>query len=332
MPKGSALTDHQKGQIDALIVSKKNSIRSIAKLIGKSDRVVRNYLKDRQNYGKKKRSGRRSSLTSRDKSHIIRLAGDKNISAAKIKAQLNLKQSTTTIWRVINSCDHLKREKRDCKPALKPHHKIARLKWAKDCMTWSSEWEKIIFSDEKKFNLDDPDGLQYYWRDIRKPKQKCKKRIHGGGSVMVWGAIGSKGKSNLVIINTRMNSNDYTEMLSLHLLPFGKRIAGKNWIYMNDNAAIHCSKHTKSWFTDNQVDVLSWPALSPDLNPIENVWGILSRKVYEGGRQFDDVNSRKNTILVAWEEISVDYIKTLIDSMPNRIYKVILNKGNSIDN
>ena len=97
MPKGTALTDHQKGQIDALILSKKNSIRSIAKEIGKSDRVVRNYLKDRENYWKKKRSGRRSSLTSRDKSHIIRLAGDKTISAAKIKAQLKLTQSTTTV-------------------------------------------------------------------------------------------------------------------------------------------------------------------------------------------------------------------------------------------
>ena len=110
---------------------------------------MRNYLKDLENYGKKKRSGRRSSLTSRDKSHIIRLAGDKTISAAKIKAQLKLTQSTTTVRRVINSCNHLKREKRDFKPALKSHHKIARLKWARDHMTWSSEWKKIIFSDEK---------------------------------------------------------------------------------------------------------------------------------------------------------------------------------------
>ena len=303
MPKWTALTGHQKGQIDALIVSKKNSIRSITKVIGKSDRVVRNYLKDRENYGKKKRSGRLPSLTSRDKSHIIRLAGDKTISAAKINAQLKLTQSTTTIWRVINSCNHLKREKRDCKPALKSHHKIARLKWARDHMTWSSEWKKIIFSDEKKFNLDGPDGLRYYWRDIRKPKQKSKKRVHGGASVMVWGAVGSKGKSNLVIISTRMNSNDYTEVLSLHLLPFGQQIAGENWIYMNDNAPIHCSKYTKSWFADNQVDVISWPALSPVLNPIENVWGMLTRKVYEGGRQFDDINSLKNAILIAWEEI-----------------------------
>ena len=151
-------------QIDALIVSKKNSIKSIARLIDKSDRVVRNYLKDRESYGKKKRSGRRSSLTSRDKSHIIRLASDKTISAAKIKAQLKLTQSTTTVWRVINSCDHLKREKRGCKPALKSHNKIARLKWAKNHMTWSSEWENIIFSDEKKFNVDGPDGLQYCQR------------------------------------------------------------------------------------------------------------------------------------------------------------------------
>jgi len=51
---------------------------------------------------------------------------------------------------------------------------------------YGGRWNSIIFSDEKKFNLDGPDGYQYYWRDLRKEKETYFTRHSGGGSVMVW--------------------------------------------------------------------------------------------------------------------------------------------------
>ena len=53
----------------------------------------------------------------------------------------------------------------------------------------SSELDGVIFSDEKKFNLDGPDGLAYYWHDIRREKQFFEKRQQGSESDMIWGAI-----------------------------------------------------------------------------------------------------------------------------------------------
>ena len=48
----------------------------------------------------------------------------------------------------------------------------------------------VIFTDEKKFNLDGPDGFKYYWHDLRPEPEWFSKRAFGGGSLMVWAGIG----------------------------------------------------------------------------------------------------------------------------------------------
>jgi len=77
--------------------------------------------------------------------------------------------------------------------------------------------------------------------------------------------------------------------------------------------------------------VLPWPAKSPDLNVIENVWGILARLVYENGRQFANHDELIRQINVKWNLITTNYLKSLVDDMPTRIADDILKRGACID-
>ena len=75
------------------------------------------------------------------------------------------------------------------------------------------------------------------------------------------------------------------------------------------------------------INVLPWPAWSPDVNPIENAWGWLTHQVYKDGKQYDTVAVLKTAILKAWEEIPGEYLHKLISSMKSRIFEVINRNG-----
>lgn len=186
---------------------------------------------------------------------------------------------------------------------------------------------KVIFSDEKKFNLDGPDGYDGYWRDLRKEPLYFSKRNFGGGSVMVWGAFCKFGKLSLAFTSPRMDSTEYQEILQDHLLPFIRQFRRSGLIFQQDNASVHVSRSTRAWLSEKNIACLDWPARSPDCNPMENMWGVLVRRVYVRQRQFGTVADLKACILEEWNGIEDSIVSNLINSMPNRIFQLIERNG-----
>ena len=89
-------------------------------------------------------------------------------------------------------------------------------------------------------------------------------------------------------------------MLQCSLLPFLEQNREIPYIFQQDNARIHFSKETKSFLSRCLVEIMEWPACSPDLNPIENICGVLVRRVYANNRHFDSTDELKGAIIAEW--------------------------------
>ena len=133
------------------------------------------------------------------------------------------------------------------------------------------EWQKVVFSDEKKFNLDCPDGFQKYWHTKNFSEENYSTRHRGGGSLMIWRAFSSSGKLKLQFINGWKTLNN------LSLAQEGCHLCGEEWIFQQDNAAIHNESITKKYLLEQKIK-LDHSASFPDINTIENLWGLIVEK------------------------------------------------------
>jgi hypothetical protein len=129
-----------------------------------------------------------------------------------------------------------------------------------------------------------------------------------------------------------MKSIDYIKVLDDHLVPFIEALpAGQSMTFQHDNAPIHASFATRFFLHRNSINVLDWPACSPDLNPIENIWGQLVRIIYAENKQYRTVVELRKAIFDAWNGLGIQTFQNHINSMPNRIFQVINRNGDATD-
>ena len=148
---------------------------------------------------------------------------------------------------------------------------------------------------------------------------------------MTWAAFSSHGKARIVFPSIRMNSEEYQKLLDASLIPFLEEHDAIPHVFQQDNAPIHNSVSTRAWFAAHNITVMEWPTCSPDLNVIENVWGILARRVYANNRQFQSICELRNAITTFCGEIDMNLLKKWVDSIPNRLFQVINRNGGPTD-
>uniref|UniRef100_A0A3P8U0I5 Tc1-like transposase DDE domain-containing protein n=1 Tax=Amphiprion percula TaxID=161767 RepID=A0A3P8U0I5_AMPPE len=103
----------------------------------------------------------------------------------------------------------------------------------------------------------------------------------------------------------------------------GPRLCGNSWVFQQDNAAVHNARLTKDFFRENNITLLDHPACSPDLNPIENIWGWMAREVYKNDELDRRVKAKQppsathlwELLQQSWEELSEEYLISIVESL-----------------
>ena len=323
-----------KGKVAALLRHTLLSVRAISRETQVPRRTVRRWIGARFQLERHRGAGRPSKFTDRARRHLHRLvSNDPTLSGPEITVSLGMDVHRTTVWR------HLKRAgfnsfKRGSKFHLTERHKQARLHWAMARAHWRlPAWRRIVFSDEASVKLMARDGRLRVWlRAARHRRNEFALPLvqGGGGGVLIWGAIWMGGRSELYITRQSMNSERYVELLEQFVYPISFQLGdpATQWRFMDDNAPPHRSRVAQAFKTQSGIRSIDWPARSPDLNPIENLWSWMKMNVRKQIRPGDTLNRLELVLRQSWLSIPQQSIDNLIEGMPKRLRETIESHGN----
>lgn len=146
--------------------------------------------------------------------------------------------------------------------------------------------------------------------------------------VMVWSVMSAQGTGRLYIVEGMMNQHQYKKVLKTRLIPqLNDWFPNKDYVFMHDSAPCHKAKSVTKFLSANNIKTLSWPGNSPDMNPIENLWSIVKRRLKK-----TNITTKVGLIeslIKIWHhdnEIKDSCVK-LVESMPKRIECMLKSKG-----
>jgi|1186.fasta_scaffold111665_1 transposase len=336
MPKTRELTDFERGEIVGLSKGG-SSQREIAQILNHPKSTVGDIIKKYNEQGltsAASRSGRPKILTERDNRHLIKVVKDNRKDTLeeiteKFNTGMKISVSKRTVQRTLHEKGYSGHAAKK-KPLISEKNRKKRYGWCRMRKNWITEWEKIIWSDESRYELFNNDSNNWVWRkkDERYKVDCLKPTVKNSIGIMVWGCFCNNKLGPLVLIEGTLNSDRYIELLEEYLLSFLNNLSIEVYIFQDDNAPCHASIKTKTWKETNLIENLPWPAQSPDLNPIENLWDILERRVRKHKPTPTNKNDFFTVLKEEWYKIDESQLIRLVKSMPNRINTAIKSKGN----
>ena len=281
-------------------------------------------------------------MTERDKLYCVRqvTVGGKETAvdvATSIQKDRGNSVSVQTVRNVLSS-KGLAVIVKPKKPLLRPSNVKARLDWAIAHADWTiDDWRRVVWSDETKINRFGSDGHMYCWKremEALQPRHVKQTVKHGGGGIVLWSCITYEGVGYVVKIDGTLDQHLYRVILEEDLVKSAKDygINMEEMVFQHDNNPKHTAKSVREWLSEQQFGVMEWPVQSPDLNPIENMWALLKRRLY---RSYEappkGMCELWDRIKETWYNITKEECQKVIETMPDRCRQVIAKKGYWID-
>ncbi|CAG2217725.1 unnamed protein product [Mytilus edulis] len=248
-----------------------------------------------------KAAGLRKTLQDR---HLVfideKIHADREISAQELTREINarfhINISVATIKRARKSLGWTRSATQYCQ-MVRHQNKPKRLDHALKCLADNEQFDDVIFTDETTVKIQTTTGRSFRKEGepvikTAKPKHpyqvsinvhfpySFKKTVqinHGKikQEVHVWGGISRRGATGLYIFTSIMDSIVYQGILTQKLVPFIQQQYPNGHRFMQDNDPKHVSRSTKAFMQNNGINHWVTPPESPDMNPIENLWGSL---------------------------------------------------------
>ncbi|GFW36954.1 transposable element Tc3 transposase [Trichonephila clavipes] len=262
------------------------SFREIGSRVGRNQTTVMRICDRWMQEGTTDRRGRSHPLqcyTSHEDRQIVRMAvTDHSVTSRTIAQHIQFvtyhSVSARTIRRRLQQSRLTTRHPLLGLPLTQNHRRLHR-QWCDQRRMWAAEWNEVVFTDESRICLQHHDGRIRVWRHRgERMLNSCVMHCHTGPApgIMVWGGIGYHSHPPLIRIAGTLNSQSYiSEVLEPVVLPYLQGLATA--IFQQDNARPHVARIVQRLFVNHQIELFPWPARSPDLSPIENMWSMVAQ-------------------------------------------------------
>jgi hypothetical protein len=322
------------------------SVATAANITGEQPRFVkkwRDHYLLHKNWADKPRMGRKELLNKSQQDTIpVLLAEHQSIS--KVKAILVSQHgapasiSASTIYRAAKK--QMERVAPSKQPLLTAGQRSNRAAFEQQQSGAQTDWNTVMAIDSTYFTLHGTNPRRKYW--VMKGHKVTVHKPNKSQQLHVYGGISVHGKTPLFYVSgttgletdykridgtklTGVGAQEFIDMLDKQLVPAAQEIfaaAGvTDWALLLDNAPAHTAKVTKKYLKEKGIKVIeNWPGNSPDLNPIENAWGLAKQETYS--KQHNTLEELKVAANKAWEAISDSTLVNLMLSVPRRLAKV----------
>lgn len=276
-----------------------------------------------------------------------------------IRRQENLFNMTTRTVNNYGLRNGFRRYRAAKKPPLSKSHISERKKFCEKWLQRPDDCKKLVIADEKIFYGRPTNNFQPVLRkkgerfDEEHIQPNLRPSDHSKCNVIVY--IGPFGKGEVMLAEHKdwydsdgflkkekakagrppgFDGESYEDLLVNRLIPSIKeRIS--HWIFLQDNASIHCRKspdqaktNVEKIFESENIELVKFPARSPDLTPIENVLSLLSREYSKVFDKLKDDYLPKNKsdtfryVKLAWDRVENEQVKKIYFTFVNRLLEV----------